>query len=39
MELNNEDLLKMGVDDKEIRNKLLNEVKNLPIYQEIIHQS
>ncbi|XP_022114323.1 uncharacterized protein LOC110992707 [Pieris rapae] len=39
MELNDEDLTKIGVDDKEIRQKILNEVKNLPIYEEMIVQS
>ncbi|CAK1552082.1 unnamed protein product [Leptosia nina] len=36
MELNDEDLIKLGVEDKYIRNKLLDEVKHLPIYQETI---
>ncbi|XP_059054388.1 uncharacterized protein LOC131848513 [Achroia grisella] len=33
-ELTDEDLIKLGIDNAEIRNKLLEEVKNLPIYQE-----
>lgn len=33
-ELSEEDLIKLGVDDAEVRLKILNEVKNLPIYEE-----
>ncbi|XP_075970083.1 uncharacterized protein LOC142972678 [Anticarsia gemmatalis] len=33
-ELSEEDLIKLGVDDAEIRKKLIEEVKNLPIYDE-----
>ncbi|XP_038215499.1 uncharacterized protein LOC119834993 [Zerene cesonia] len=39
MELNDEDLMKLGVDNKIIRDKLLSEVKNLPIYQETVLQT
>lgn len=35
MELTDEDFQKLGVDDPVIRQKLLYEVKNLPIYEEI----
>ncbi|KAM3963492.1 uncharacterized protein ACR2FA_002429 [Aphomia sociella] len=34
-ELTDEDLIKLGIDSSKIREKLLEEVKNLPIYQEI----
>lgn len=34
MELSDEDLDKLGVDDCEIRVRLIEEVKNLPIYDE-----
>ncbi|GBP10902.1 hypothetical protein EVAR_5477_1 [Eumeta japonica] len=34
-ELTDEDLIQLGVDDAEIRQKIINEVKNLPIYEEI----
>ncbi|KAJ2952786.1 hypothetical protein O0L34_g7145 [Tuta absoluta] len=33
-ELTNEDLVKLGVDDGEIRQKILSEVQNLPIFEE-----
>ncbi|XP_026754551.2 uncharacterized protein LOC113514654 [Galleria mellonella] len=33
-QLTDEDLIKLGVDNPEIRNKLLEEVQNLPIYEE-----
>ncbi|CAB3236388.1 unnamed protein product [Arctia plantaginis] len=33
-ELCDEDLVKLGIDDAEVRLKILNEVKNLPIYEE-----
>ncbi|XP_041977077.1 uncharacterized protein LOC121731623 [Aricia agestis] len=36
IELTNEDLIKLGIDDAGIRKKLLDEVKNLPVYTEII---
>ncbi|XP_014358421.2 uncharacterized protein LOC106710774 [Papilio machaon] len=36
MELTDEDLTKLGVDEPTIRQKLLEEVKNLPIYDECI---
>lgn len=32
MELTDADLIKLGVDDPEIRKKLLVEAQNLPIY-------
>ncbi|XP_073943495.1 uncharacterized protein [Choristoneura fumiferana] len=35
IELSDEDLIKFGIDDQEIRTKILEEVKNLPLYQEI----
>lgn len=34
MELSDEDFVKLGVDDPKIRMKLIEEVKNLPIYDE-----
>lgn len=34
MELNDEDLTILGVDDPSIRRKLIEEVKNLPTYDE-----
>lgn len=34
IELTNEDLIKLGLDDDDIRKKLLEEIKNLPIYEE-----
>ncbi|XP_013146094.1 PREDICTED: uncharacterized protein LOC106109229 [Papilio polytes] len=34
MELTDEDLTKLGVDEPSVRQKLLEEVKNLPIYNE-----
>ncbi|XP_045445518.1 uncharacterized protein LOC123653569 [Melitaea cinxia] len=37
MELSDEDLVKLGVDDSVIRAKLIEEVKNLPIYEETDH--
>lgn len=37
MELSDEDLVKLGVDDSDIRAKLIEEVKNLPIYEETDH--
>ncbi|XP_028161977.1 uncharacterized protein LOC114353975 [Ostrinia furnacalis] len=37
-ELSEEDLIKLGIDDSEIRNKLLEEVKNLPLYEETAEQ-
>ncbi|XP_045785207.1 uncharacterized protein LOC123880877 [Maniola jurtina] len=37
IELTDEDLVKLGVDDPHIRLKLLEEVKNLPIYEETDH--
>lgn len=33
-ELTDEDLIRLGVDDADIRSKLLVEAKNLPIYEE-----
>ncbi|CAG9783703.1 unnamed protein product [Diatraea saccharalis] len=33
-ELTNEDLIKLGIDDADIRNRLLEEVKNLPLYSK-----
>ncbi|XP_047988846.1 uncharacterized protein LOC125228354 [Leguminivora glycinivorella] len=35
IELTDEDLIKFGVDDQDIRTKILEEVKNLPLYQEL----
>uniref|UniRef100_S4P766 SAM domain-containing protein n=1 Tax=Pararge aegeria TaxID=116150 RepID=S4P766_9NEOP len=37
IELTDEDLVKLGVDDPKIRVKLIEEVKNLPIYEETDH--
>ncbi|XP_050345303.1 uncharacterized protein LOC126770154 [Nymphalis io] len=37
MELSDEDLIKLGVDDANVRVKLIEEVKNLPIYEETSH--
>ncbi|KAL0893839.1 hypothetical protein ABMA27_013962 [Loxostege sticticalis] len=37
-ELTEEDLIKLGIDDPEIRIKLLEEVKNLPLYEETAEQ-
>ncbi|CAK1581966.1 unnamed protein product [Parnassius mnemosyne] len=37
MELNDEDLIKLGVDEPNIRKKLLEEATNLPIYEESSH--
>ncbi|KAJ0180488.1 hypothetical protein K1T71_003892 [Dendrolimus kikuchii] len=37
-ELTNEDLIKLGIDDAEIRKNLLVEVKNLPVYEEVSSQ-
>lgn len=37
MELSDEDLVKLGVDDSDLRAKLIEEVKNLPIYEETDH--
>lgn len=34
VELTDEDLIKLGIDDEEVRIKLLNQIKNLPIYEE-----
>ncbi|CAH2086530.1 unnamed protein product [Euphydryas editha] len=34
MELSDEDLIRLGVDDPNIRAKIIAEVKNLPIYEE-----
>ncbi|CAH2074045.1 unnamed protein product, partial [Iphiclides podalirius] len=34
MELTDEDLIKLGVDEPDIRKNLLEEAKNLPIYEE-----
>lgn len=34
-ELTNEDLIKLGIDDPNIRKSLLEEVINLPIYEEL----
>ncbi|XP_046964998.1 uncharacterized protein LOC124533637 [Vanessa cardui] len=39
MELSDEDLIKLGVDDVDVRVKLIDEVKNLPIYEETCHTS
>ncbi|XP_026495226.1 uncharacterized protein LOC113400062 [Vanessa tameamea] len=39
MELSDEDLIKLGVDDANLRLKLIDEVKNLPIYEETRHTS
>ncbi|CAG4981223.1 unnamed protein product [Parnassius apollo] len=39
MELNDEDLIKLGVDEPNIRKKLLEEAKNLPIYEESSHNT
>ncbi|XP_047527959.1 uncharacterized protein LOC125064779 [Vanessa atalanta] len=39
MELSDEDLIKLGVDDANLRFKLIDEVKNLPIYEETRHTS
>ncbi|XP_053625162.1 uncharacterized protein LOC128683493 isoform X2 [Plodia interpunctella] len=38
MELTEEDLCKLGVDDAEIRRKLIEVVKDLPIYEECYEQ-
>ncbi|KAL0893840.1 hypothetical protein ABMA27_013962 [Loxostege sticticalis] len=38
LELTEEDLIKLGIDDPEIRIKLLEEVKNLPLYEETAEQ-
>ncbi|XP_063620880.1 uncharacterized protein LOC134793240 [Cydia splendana] len=35
IELSDEDLIKFGIDDQDIRTKILEEVKNLPLYQEL----
>ncbi|XP_011550126.3 uncharacterized protein LOC105382007 [Plutella xylostella] len=37
-ELCDEDLIKLGVDDSEIRQKILDEVQNLPMYEESIDE-
>lgn len=37
-ELTNEDLIKLGIDNSEIRQKLIEEVKNLPVYEEVSTQ-
>ncbi|XP_030024277.2 uncharacterized protein LOC115443139 [Manduca sexta] len=34
-ELADEDLLKLGVDDQELRQRILDEIKNLPLYEEL----
>ncbi|XP_004924865.1 uncharacterized protein LOC101742876 [Bombyx mori] len=39
IELTNEDLIKLGLDDDDIRKKLLEEIKNLPIYEEFSIES
>ncbi|KAG6449498.1 hypothetical protein O3G_MSEX006099 [Manduca sexta] len=34
-ELADEDLLNLGVDDQELRQRILDEIKNLPLYEEL----
>lgn len=34
VELSDSDLIQLGVNDEQLRNKLLAEVQNLPIYEE-----
>lgn len=38
MEVSDDDLIKLGVDDPAIRSRLLEEVKNLPIYDDTCGQ-
>lgn len=34
VELTDNDLIQIGVNDEEIRKKILTEIQNLPIYEE-----
>lgn len=34
IELSDEDLIKLGVDEENVRERLIKEIKNLPIYEE-----